>query len=120
MVIGTIVVISLYLLANLAYLVTLPLEAIQHASSDRVGTAALQAIFPGPGTALMSVAIMVSTFGTINALILTGPRAYYAMARQRLFFRFAGQLNQAKVPASALWMRRFPAGLPGPRRRRSR
>jgi len=104
MVLGTVVVISLYLLANLAYLFTLPLEAIQHAPSDRVGTATLQAIFPGLGTALMAAAIMVSTFGTINALIFTGPRAYYAMARQRLFFRFAGQLNTAKVPAFALWI----------------
>jgi APA family basic amino acid/polyamine antiporter len=104
MVLGTMVVISLYLLANLAYLFTLPLEAIQHAPADRVGTALLQAIFPGLGTALMGGAIMVSTFGTINALILTGPRAYYAMARQRLFFRFAGQLNNAKVPAFALWI----------------
>src|SRR5207237_471102 len=48
MVIGTIVVITLYLLANLAYLLTLPLEAIQHAPSDRLGTATLQPIFPGP------------------------------------------------------------------------
>jgi basic amino acid/polyamine antiporter, APA family len=104
MVIGTIVVITLYLLANLAYLCTLPLDAIQHAPSDRVGTATLQAIFPGLGTALMGAAIMVSTFGTINALILTGPRAYYAMARQGLFFRFAGRLNRASVPASALWI----------------
>jgi len=104
MVLGTMVVISLYLLANLAYLFTLPLEAIQHAPADRVGTLTLQAIFPGLGTALMAGAIMVSTFGTINALVLTGPRAYYAMARQRLFFRFAGQLNTRKVPAFALWM----------------
>jgi len=107
MVLGTIVVISLYLLANLAYLFTLPLEAIQHAPADRVGTATLHAIFPGVATALMAAAIMVSTFGTINALIFTGPRAYYAMARQQLFFRFAGQLNNAKVPASALWLQGF-------------
>jgi len=104
MVTGTIIVISLYLLANLAYLFTLPLNAIQHSPADRVGTATLQAIFPGLGTSLMAAAIMVSTFGTINALILTGPRAYYAMARQGLFFRFAGRLNSAKVPASALWI----------------
>ena len=102
MVIGTIIVITLYLLANVAYLVTLPLAAIQHAPADRVGTATLQAIFPGTGTVLMAAAIMVSTFGTINALILTGARAYYAMARQGLFFRFGGTLNAAKVPASAL------------------
>jgi APA family basic amino acid/polyamine antiporter len=104
MVLGTIIVIALYLLANLAYLMTLPLPAIQHAPSDRVGTATLQAIFPGVGTSLMAGAIMISTFGCINALILAGARAYYAMARQRLFFRFAGNLNSAKVPAAALWI----------------
>src|SRR5438094_1293084 len=65
MVLGTTVVIALYLLANLAYLMTPPLSAIQHAPADRVGTATLQAIFPGFGTALMAAAIMVSTFGTI-------------------------------------------------------
>ncbi|MGB6472702.1 MAG: amino acid permease [Candidatus Sulfotelmatobacter sp.] len=102
MVIGTCVVIGLYLLANVAYLATLPLEAIQHAPADRVGTATLRAIFPGAGTAAMAAAIMVSTFGTINALTLTGARVYYAMARQRLFFPFAGKLNAANVPASSL------------------
>jgi basic amino acid/polyamine antiporter, APA family len=102
MVIGASVVIGLYLLANVAYLVTLPLEAIQHAPADRVGTATLRAIFPGVGTSVMAAAIMVSTFGTINALTLTGARVYYAMARQRLFFPFAGKLNAASVPASSL------------------
>jgi APA family basic amino acid/polyamine antiporter len=104
MVIGTIVVISLYLLANLAYLLTLPLQAIQHAPADRVGTATLQAIFPRSGSVLMAGAIMISTFGTINALILTGSRAYYAMARQKLFFSFGATLNLARVPASSLWI----------------
>lgn len=102
MVIGTILVISLYLLANLAYLLTLPLEAIQRASADRVATAMLQVIFPGRGATLMALAIMVSTFGCVNALILTGARVYYAMARERLFFRAAGRLNAARVPASSL------------------
>ena len=102
MVIGATLVIVLYILANVAYLVTLPLEAIQHAHADRVGTATLQAIFPGAGTYAMAAAIMVSTFGTINALTLTGARVYYAMARQRLFFPFAGKLNAANVPASSL------------------
>lgn len=99
MVAGTAIVITLYLLANVAYLVTLPLEAIQHAPADRVGTATLRAILPGAGTYVMAVAIMISTFGCINALILTGARVYYAMARQKLFFGFAGKLNAAKVPA---------------------
>ena len=100
--IGTSVVITLYLLANVAYLVTLPLEAIQHAPSDRVATAMLQTIFPTLGAALMAAAIMVSTVGTVNALTLAGARTYYAMARDGLFFQSAGTLNAARVPAWAL------------------
>lgn len=111
MVAGTAIVITLYLLANVAYLVTLPLEAIQHAPADRVGTATLRAILPGAGTNVMAVAIMISTFGCINALILTGARVYYAMARQKLFFRFAGKLNAAKVPASSLRLQALWASL---------
>jgi APA family basic amino acid/polyamine antiporter len=99
---GASLVIVLYLLANFAYLVTLPLDAIQHAPSDRVATAVLQAILPGSGTALMALAIMVSTFGCINGLILAGSRAYYAMARDGLFFRAAGELNRARVPGVSL------------------
>jgi APA family basic amino acid/polyamine antiporter len=99
---GTIIVISLYLLANVAYLVTLPLEAIQNAPSDRVATATLNVIFPGLGATIMAVAIMISTFGCNNGLILAGARAYYAMARDGLFFKGAGELNPAKVPAWGL------------------
>lgn len=101
---GTLIVTVIYLMANVAYLVTLPLDAIQTAPSDRVGTATLDAIFPGLGAALMAVAIMVSTFGCNNGLILAGARAYYAMARDGLFFRAAGRLNAAKVPAAGLVM----------------
>ncbi|MCS6817644.1 MAG: amino acid permease [Blastocatellia bacterium] len=99
---GVLLVIALYLLANVAYLVTLPLADIQRAPFDRVGTAALQAIFPNGGAPLMALAIMISTFGTINGLILAGARAYYAMARDGLFFAFAGRLNEARVPGWAL------------------
>jgi basic amino acid/polyamine antiporter, APA family len=101
---GTGLVIGLYLLANLAYLVTLPLAAIQTAPSDRVGTATLDAIVPGGGAALMAAAILVSTFGCTNGLILAGARASYAMARDGVFFARAGTLNAAKVPAWALWL----------------
>ncbi len=101
---GTGVVIGLYLLANVAYLVTLPLAAIQSAPADRVGTATLDAIFPGLGAPLMASAIIVSTFGCCNGLILAGARAYYAMARDGVFFQRAGTLNAAKVPAWALWL----------------
>ena len=102
--IGTTLVIILYLLANVAYLVVLPLPSIQHAAADRVATATLQSIFPGVGTALMAIAIMISTFGCINSLVLAGPRAYYAMSRDGLFFKSAGQLNKAKVPGWSLWL----------------
>jgi basic amino acid/polyamine antiporter, APA family len=99
---GTIAVIGLYLLANVAYLVTLTFDGIQHAPADRVATATLNAIFPGAGTTMMAVAIMISTFGCNNGLILAGARAYYAMARDGLFFRSAGDLNTARVPAWGL------------------
>jgi basic amino acid/polyamine antiporter, APA family len=99
---GTIIVIGLYLLANVAYLVTLPFTEIQHAPADRVATATLNAIFPGAGATIMAIAIVISTFGCNNGLILAGARAYYAMARDGLFFRSVAQLNDAKVPAWGL------------------
>jgi len=99
---GTSLVIGLYLLANLAYLVTLTVGQIQHAPADRVATATLDAIFPGAGAVMMAAAIMTSTFGCNNGLILAGARAYYAMARDGLFFQSVGRLNDAKVPAGAL------------------
>jgi APA family basic amino acid/polyamine antiporter len=99
---GTTAVIALYLLANLAYLATLPFEAIQHAPGDRVATAALNVVFPGLGATIMAIGIMVSTFGCNNGLILAGARAYFAMARDRLFFRAAGRLNDARVPGWGL------------------
>src|SRR5580658_1963711 len=100
--IGTSTVIVLYMLANVAYLVTLPLSAIQHAPSDRVATAVLQTIFPTLGAGMMAAAIMVSTVGCVNALTLAGARTYYAMSRDGLFFRAVGELNKARVPAVSL------------------
>ncbi len=99
---GTVIVITLYVLANVAYLVTLPLSAIQNAPSDRVATSTLEVIFPGLGAMIMAIGIMVSTFGCNNGLILAGARAYYAMSRDGLFFRRAGTLNDRKVPAWGL------------------
>jgi APA family basic amino acid/polyamine antiporter len=99
---GTATVITLYLLANLAYLVTLPFGDVQTAPDGRVGTEMLAGLFPGIGVGLMAAAIMVSTFGCTNGLILSGARAYYAMARDGLFFRAVGRLNAAKVPAWGL------------------
>jgi APA family basic amino acid/polyamine antiporter len=99
---GTGLVITLYVLANVAYLCALPLAAIQSAPDDRVGTAALQVIFGGAGAAVMAVAIMISTFGCNNGLILAGARVYYAMARDGLFFKATGRLNDKHVPAVGL------------------
>jgi APA family basic amino acid/polyamine antiporter len=101
---GTMLVIALYLLANVAYLTTLPLDAIQHAPADRVATATVNAIAPGLGATIMAVAILISTFGCNNGLILAGARAYYAMACDGLFFRRAGTLNDARVPAWGLFL----------------
>lgn len=99
---GTALVIALYLLANVAYLVTLPFETIQSVPSDRVATATANVIFPGAGATIMAIFIMVSTFGCNNGLILAGARAYWAMARDGLFFRSSGQLNNKHVPAWGL------------------
>ena len=99
---GTGLVIVLYVVANLAYLCLLPLEKIQHAPDDRVGTAAIEVVFSGAGAAIMAIAIMISTFGCVNGLILAGARVYYAMAHDGLFFKSTGRLNHQHVPAVAL------------------
>src|ERR1700756_2752451 len=99
---GTLIVITLYCLANLAYLCALPLAQIQNAPDDRVASAALAAVFGPAGAAIMAVAIIISTFGCNNGLILAGARVCYAMARDGLFFNSTGKLNEKGVPGSAL------------------
>jgi APA family basic amino acid/polyamine antiporter len=107
---GTFLVIGLYLLANVAYLATLPFAAIQNAPSDRVAVATANVIFPGAGATIMAVAIMISTFGCNNGLILAGARAYYAMAQDGLFFRRVSELNKNHVPAWGLIIQGIWAG----------
>ncbi|HKE07397.1 MAG TPA: amino acid permease [Candidatus Acidoferrum sp.] len=102
MVFGTVIVISLYCLANLAYLCALPLAQIQNAPDDRVATAALSAVFGADGALIMAIAIIISTFGCNNGLILAGSRVAYAMAKDGLFFRATGKLNEKGVPGTAL------------------
>lgn len=102
MAIGTATVTGLYLLANVAYLMVLQLPQIQNAPQDRVGTLMLENIFGSPGAYMMAAAILVSTFGCINGLILAGARVYYAMARDGLFFQGAGELSKHDVPAKSL------------------
>ena len=149
---GTGLVIVLYLLANCAYLAALPFHGeysvvpgggvgqsqllravggphpgwqvsieskeeirkmpafdfgIDHARDDRVGTAVLERVSPEFGVSIMAIAIMVSTFGCLNGLILMGPRLYYAMARDGVFFQAAGQLSARNVPALGLLLQAF-------------
>jgi APA family basic amino acid/polyamine antiporter len=101
---GTIIVIGLYVCANFAYVVVLPFNEIQHAPSDRVASTMFHAIFPSIGPMLIAIAIMIAAFGCMNALILSGARAYYAMSLDGLFFKRASVLNRANVPGQALIM----------------
>jgi len=102
---GTLLVTVFYVLANVAYLSVLPLDQIQHAAEDRVGTAAAQVIFGDAGRTVMAVAILISTFGCNNGLILSGARVYYAMARDGLFFRTVGRVDpRHHTPKVALWV----------------
>ena len=110
---GTLTVTILYLFANLAYILTLPVlgnpagatvvsRGIQFAADDRVGTAAAAMIFGAPAAIIMAILIMISTFGCNNGLILAGARVYYAMAKDKVFFQSAGKLNDRAVPGIAL------------------
>lgn len=111
LVLGSALVIGLYLVTNLAYLAVLSFPEIQHADQDRVATAVLEKIFPGWGAGIMAVAIMISTFGAVNSLVLSGARAHYAMARDRLFVPAAARLNRAGVPGWSLVMQGIWAGI---------
>jgi basic amino acid/polyamine antiporter, APA family len=113
LVLGTGLVSLLYILANFSYLNVLPYHGVaeganamargvQHATEDRVATAVTETIFGPSGAYMMAVAILISTFGCNNGLILSGARVLYAMARDGLFFRRAGTLNSNSVPAFAL------------------
>ena len=102
---GTGVVLLLYILCNVVYLSVLPMAAIQNAPQDRVATAVMQAAFGGLGAKLMAAAILVSTFGCVNGLLLAGARVYYAMSRDGLFFESVGKLDEkTKTPVNSLWM----------------
>lgn len=119
---GTGLVSVLYIMANVAYLNVLPLagdpagqtlaaRGIQFATQDRVGVAAAEGMFGGAGAAAMTAAILISTFGCNNGLILSGARVYYAMARDGLFFTKAGSLSTRGVPAYSLVVQSIWASL---------
>lgn len=111
---GTLIVTIVYILANVAYMSLLPIkgdpqatdvigQGIMFASNDRVGTAAASIIFGNSAIYLMAALIMISTFGCNNGLILSGARLFYAMAKDGLFLKKAGEVNDKEVPSKALW-----------------
>ena len=112
--IGVLIVTILYLLANIAYFMLLPAlgspeghtvleRGIAYAQNDRVGTAAMSAVFGETAAYLMAFLIVVSTFGCNNGLILSGSRLFQAMANEGLFFKAAAYNNKNQVPSKALW-----------------
>ncbi|MDE1155499.1 MAG: amino acid permease [Acidobacteriaceae bacterium] len=107
LILGATLVVVIYLLVNLIYLCTLSFNDLANAPQDRVATAMLRAVMPHYGGALMSAAIVISTFGCINGLVLAGARAYYAMARDGLFLRSAQKVNRYGVPGWSLALQTF-------------
>jgi basic amino acid/polyamine antiporter, APA family len=100
---GVGIVCALYIACQFVYLNVLTFDQVQHAPNDRVAAAAANAMFGGIGASLMAVAIMISTFGCTNGLTLAGARVYFAMAKDHLFFRKAGELDpKTHAPVFAL------------------
>ncbi|MGH9685246.1 MAG: APC family permease [Candidatus Acidiferrales bacterium] len=110
---GAGIVVALYVLANVAYLNVLPISGIangptalsrgiEFASDSRVATAAVEVIIGPMAAIVMAIAILISGFGCNNGLILSGARIYYAMAKDKLFFRSAGNVNRHHAPSAAL------------------
>ena len=101
---GTLVVTLIYVTTNIMYTAVLPLHEIATVEKDRVAVAASNAIFGNAGTIIIALMIMISTFGCNNGLILSGARVYYTMAKDGLFFKKVGELNQNAVPEVGLWI----------------
>jgi len=101
---GTIIVTVLYVLTNIMYTGVLSLHEMAYADKDRVAVSAANVIFGTWGTIIIALMIMVSTFGCNNGLIMAGARVYYSMAKDGLFFKKVGTLNQNAVPGVGLWI----------------
>ncbi len=113
LILGTMIVSVIYLLTNWVYIRILPLSGspdgadvlargIQYATDDRVATSAMSVVFGDYAAIIMAVFVMISTFGCNHGLILAGPRVYYAMARDGLFFKKVGEINKKGVPGFAI------------------
>jgi basic amino acid/polyamine antiporter, APA family len=82
---GTLIIIGLYLLANVAYLAVLPVEEIRQ--SKLVAADVADKLVGAAGVAFVSVAVMISTFGTLNGSVMTGSRVLFAVAEDGLLFK---------------------------------
>lgn len=105
-VIGTLLVISIYLLVNVTYLTLLSIPQLEqiHAAGNQIAAVEAVRSFWGTGGVLfISLLILITTLGCTNASILTGARPYYAMAREKLFFSGIGKLNRNNVPGNSLF-----------------
>ena len=102
LIIGCAIVVGLYFLANVAYVVTLSLPALQNAPNGRVAVVVMEQIIGAPGLIIMAFALMISTFGCNNGLILSGSRVSYAMAKDGYLFAPLARTNDRHVPAFAL------------------
>jgi len=101
LVLGTIAIIVIYVLTNLAYLYILPITEI--AKSNLVAADVMDRIFAGYGGAVISIAVMISTFGTVNGTSMTTARVFFAMAKNKLFFQRMSKVHpQYKTPSTSL------------------
>jgi len=112
---GTLLICVIYIFTNFVYIRILPLagsptgtdvlsRGIQFATDDRVATSAMSVVFGDYAAVIMAIFIMISTFGCNHGLILAGPRVYYAMAVDGLFFKKVGEINKKGVPGFAIWV----------------
>ncbi|WP_213189051.1 APC family permease [Cloacibacterium caeni] len=111
MVLGTISVMTLYLLVNFVYLNALDRDSIAFAANDRVAVAASEKMFGSVGTIIMAVLVMISTFGCVNGIVLAGSRVFQTMAKDGLFLKSAIENNKNGVPEKSLWMQGIWASL---------
>ena len=108
MIIGSSMVIGLYILTNFIYLSSMPLVEVQNSMQDIVAAELTNKIFSQTGLNIISIILMISAFGCINGMTLTGSRVYYKMAKDRLLFRSLAQINRhTKVPVNSLWLQCF-------------
>lgn len=111
MIIGTSLVMLLYLFCNYIYLAALTRDEIAFAANDRVAVAAAEKLLGHTGTYVMAVLVMISTFGCVNGLILSGARVFQTMAKDGLFFKGLIANNKYQVPEKSLWMQGVWASL---------